>query len=340
MATPEELASDIGERWSIFRDARDIVDTKFDEGRAYAADAFRVAQETIQRLSDLAGALNLIDVNVGALTDDISPINLDDFVATTPVAPVIDLNMPADLGDADGVDQAIHDKLIHDITEGGPAIPEAVETAIFNRERERSLLVHQDTLDSISAEWSKRGFTLPNGMLNGVLSQAIIDYNNKRQDVSRDISIKSFELGDANTKFAIEKGIQWVANRIESFKARIQAEISRIDAIIKSYMGQVEVFKGSASVYSTVADVHIKKFDAELKVALAKAQLTIEGAQVEMKNYELLNQLKIEAMKGIASVAAQLGAGALSSVSAGAHISASNAASYAYSPTQAPSIND
>jgi len=319
----------IDKRWSLFKEVPTIVDEKFEDGREYARDWMRIAQEHIQKLSDLAQNLAGIDINIITTLGDITPPTLEDFVATAPTAPVIELNMPSDL-ETDDVEGALHNKLLNDIQEGGPAIPEDVEDAIFKRDSERAELLHLDELDSISAEWSKRGFTLPNGMLASNIAQAVINHFNKRKDVSRDIAIESFKLGDANTKFAIEKGLQWLATRIETYKAKIQAEIARIDAVIKAYLGQVEVYKGTAQVYMTLTDVQIKKFEADLKMALAKADLVIKDAELDMKNYELLNQLKIEAMKTISGVAAQGIAGALSSVSAGVHMSASNAASYGY----------
>lgn len=335
MATMEELANDIGERWSIFRTARDIVDTKFDEGRGLAQDAFRIAQEQIDKICNLVNALSPIDVNLATTLGDITPVDLEEFTATAPDVPAdIELNLPPDLSDTDEIDRAVHDKLVNDIQNGGPAIPEDVENAIVERDHERSLLIHQDALDSISAEWAKRGFTLPNGMLNAALTQAIIEYNNKRLDTSRDVMIKSFELGEANTKFAIDEGIKWLTVRVETHKAKIQAEIARIDAIIKAYLGQVEIYKGRAMVYAALTDVQIKKFDAELRMAVAKAELTIKGAEIDIKNYELLNQIKIEGLKGVSAVAAQLAAGALSSVSAAAHIQAQNSATYSYNPNQ------
>ena len=333
------VGDQIKHRWDLFQKSQEIVDEKFEDGREYAASAYRTAQETIQRLSDLAARIREIDVDV--TIEDLTPPNIDDFVGTPPgPPPAIVLNLPSDLSEADEVNNAIREKLLHDITEGSPAVPQDIEDAIFGRENERALLVHQDTLDRISAEWSKRGFTLPDGLLAALISQAEIDFANKRLDVSRDISIKSFELSDANTKFAIEKGIAWYALRIETYKAKIQAEIARIEAIVKAYLGEAQVYQATAQVYSTLTDAKVKKFDAEVRMALTRAELLIKDAELDMKNYEMMNNLKIEAMKAISSVSAQLVAGALASVSASAHISATNSASYSYSPTQAGSIND
>jgi len=61
---------------------------------------------------------------------------------------------------------------------------------------------------------------------------------------------------------------------------------------------------------------------------MANANILIKDAELRMKNYEVLSQLKIAAQDGVARVLAQLVAGALSSVSVGAHISASNSSSY------------
>jgi hypothetical protein len=321
----------IEKRWAAFKAVPEIIDEKFEDGRAYARDALRMASETINRLSDIALSLRAIDTNMGSPLKDIDIPDLDEFVGEAPTTPTIEMHMPDDIDEVDEIGDAVHDKLVHDIQEGGPAISEEVEEAIFKRGTERDAILLNEALDKISSEWSKRGFTLPNGMLNAELGQQVIEYTNKRLDVSREISIKSFELGDTNTKFAIERGIQWIGSRIEIYKAKVSGEIARIDAIVKKYLGEVEVYKGKATVYSTLSDIQIKKFDTELKLGIAKADLTIKAAEVDMKNYELLNSLKIEALKAIGSINAQEVAGALSSVSAGVHMSVSNAGNYAYS---------
>jgi hypothetical protein len=319
----------IEKRWALFKNLPIILDEKFEDGRGYAKDALRTATETIDKLAALAGALENINVNIPI--DDITAPNVDDFTGTAPTAPIVELHMPDDLTEIDEVENAIHDKILHDLQEGGPSIPEAVEEAIFKRESERAELLLNDELDQIRTEWSKTGFTLPNGILMANLSQAIINHNNKRKDVSRDIAIKSFELSDQNTRFIVEKGLQWYATRIETYKAKVQAEIARVDAIVRTFLGQVEVYKGEAQVYTAIVDVKIKKFDAQVRAVMMRAELIIKDAEIDMKNYEILNNLKIEAMKAIGGINAQIVAGALSSVSAAVHLQASDAANYNYS---------
>lgn len=133
------------------------------------------------------------------------------------------------------------------LTEVG--ISESVEDAIWERELERALQVHKDTLDNIASEWSKRGFTLPNTNLLTALTNAEIDYANKRLDVARDVAIKNWEITNENTKFYTK----------------------------------------------------------------------------------MLYDLKMEALKAIGTIQAQMVAGAFASVTASVHMDASNSAQYSYS---------
>ena len=315
-------------RWSIFGDAANIVNTKFEDGRAYAVDALRTAETTIANLSDIVDKLKRIDVDLSI--DDITPPDIDTFTGRPPTVPSISVNLPDDLTLIDDVERAIHDKILYDLQHGGPAIPADIEDAIFNRENERALLVHRENIDRISAEWSKRGFILPDGILAALISQADIEYANKRLDVSRDVAIKSFELGDQNTRFILEKGLAWYQTKIQVYQVKAQAEISRINAIVQVFLGEAEVYKAGAQVYESTADVLIKRFDAQIRGALMRAELIIKDAEIDMKNYEVIATLRIEAMKAIGAINAQIVAGALSSVSASAQISASNASSYNY----------
>jgi hypothetical protein len=118
---------------------------------------------------------------------------------------------------------------------------------------------------------------------------------------------------------------------VQAYAAQIQAEATRIDSIVRTFLAQVEMYKADVSVYSAITDVEIKILDAQLRIAIERAELTIKNAELQIRQYEALNGLKIEAIKAEGSVAAQLVAGALSGIHAGAQISASNSADYSYS---------
>jgi len=322
--TPEGLAN----RWSLFEIVPTVVDEKFEDGRLYALNALTTANETITALRTIASLLNPIDVTTSITY--ITPPVVREATATLPPSPDITITMPTAPSDIDDLQTVVRAKLIYDIATGTPAIPIAIETAIFNRETERAALLYQDNLDNISAEWAKRGFTLSNGFLASQLTQAAIDYTNKRLDMSRDISIKNLELSDANTKFAIQQGLVYIGNKIAIYKTQVDAEVARIDSIIKKYLGQAEVYKVDIQAIAAWADADVKIFEGELRQELIKAELLIKNVEIDIKNFEVENGIKMEAFKAIGGINAQIVAGALSSVSASVHMSASNASSYEY----------
>lgn len=319
----------IENRWILFDTVPTVVNEKFEDGRSYASSALAVANATIENLRQVGKTLNYIDTTTSI--NYITPPNAGNFTESLPLSPNTDFNMPTAPSDTDALQYVVKSKLINDISNGTSAISESVETVIFQREIERAVLVHQDNLDNISAEWAKRGFTLSNAILGQLLAQAEIDYANKRLDVSRDIAIKNFELSDANVKFAVQQGIAYNIYKVEIYKAEVNAEIARIDSIIKKYLGNIDAYKASAQVFTSLAEVNIKEFEAELKQELIKAELLIKNVEIDIKNFEVENNLKIEADKAIGSINSQIVAGALSSVSASVQMSASNASSYSYS---------
>ncbi len=322
------VSDDIEQRWSIFSTATQIVDEKFEDGRGYALTAFNNAYATITELRDLASSLELID---SSLTfTDIEVPDAGSFTTAAPAAPAVIWNLSDSITNIDTIGDAILTKLLSDIQSSSPAISPTVETAIFERESERAVILHQATLDAIADEWSKRGFTLPNAFLLAFLSQAEIDYTNKRLDISRDIAIKNFELTDTNMKFAIQQGLAYVANRIEVYKTEVSAEIARIDALVRTYIGEMQGYQTQAQVFTALADIDLKAFDSQLRQELAHAELIIKNTDIAMRNYEQMNGLKIEAVKAIGAMNAQMVAGSLSSVSASASITADNRATYEY----------
>ena len=156
------ITDDIAERWSIFSEAKDIVDRKFnimmgsqtssDTGLIY--DQLNAVTQRIQEfkqlMADAAEELDAIDTDV--TMEDLEDINIDDFTGIPPEDIVVDFNPPANIELIDDLETAIHDKLMDDITETQPAIPSDVEDSIILKDTERALLIHEDTLDRIRDE--------------------------------------------------------------------------------------------------------------------------------------------------------------------------------------------
>jgi hypothetical protein len=130
-----------------------------------------------------------------------------------PLFPDIDLN-PVDVPDI-VIDNTFDDYtsallvqiksiLLERITHGGTGLNPEIETAIFDRDRERALLALEDSKTRMADEWSKRGFSLPDGLLLESLNHVEIEFLNKRLEVSRDISVEQAKLEQANIKDSLQ----------------------------------------------------------------------------------------------------------------------------------------
>ena len=101
-------------------------------------------------------------------------------------------------------------KLNNDVNNGGTGLDSDIEDAIFDRAEERDKLVLEDTIQAITDEWSGRGFSLPNGVLQDLIEKARLEHDNSRLTTNRDIQKLQADLAQTNTHFAIAQGLNLV----------------------------------------------------------------------------------------------------------------------------------
>jgi len=195
-------------------------------------------------------------------------------------------NINTALGDA------IYDGLIH----GGTGLAPEVEEAIFQRESERSLLVHNDQMTRIAAEWAKGGFNLPTSMLGSLLMEADNNYVNKRLDTSRDIAIKQAELALTNTHFILNQAqtmearmLAWfgeIAKRAyEVSRSLLEFGIERYKAEIQAFNALVDIYKTRAQVFEITTAATVKRLEG-YRLRLEAAKLTGELNKVNVDVYK------------------------------------------------------
>ncbi len=122
---------------------------------------------------------------------------------------------------------------------------------------------------------------------------------------------------------------------VNAFASKMRAEAERINAVARGYEAETEVFNSIVNFDIKKVELDLKVIQARIEQAVANAQILIKDKETELKAYELLNSLKMEAQKAIGMIAAQVASGALSAVHAQVHIGASDSASYSYNPTPA-----
>ncbi len=106
-------------------------------------------------------------------------------------------------------------KLNNDVNNGGTGLDADIEDAIFDRAEERDKLVLEDTIQAIIDEWSGRGFSLPTGVLQEQIEKARLEHDNNRLATNRDIQKLQADLAQTNTHFAIDKGLNMVAQEYQ-----------------------------------------------------------------------------------------------------------------------------
>jgi hypothetical protein len=291
----------------------------------------------------------------------IKPIAYDFNPGDPPVEPSTEIYLP--VFPVDPVLQSIalvagiQTRLTSDLVNGVTGINPAKESDIWYRDQEREALMVNEAKEKIAAEWSKRCFDLPDGVLVAQLTQAEIDYRNKFLDRSREIAVKQAELAFQNTQFIIKSILDMnqllitaatEGNKItiskygadlEAFKTKVQAAISKVDEAVKAYEAAGSVYRAKAEAQASIAQVDVKAAEVNINATISQMQLFLKQAELYISRARDISQLRTAAAEAGGRIAAQLAAGALAGVSVQAHISAQSTASKSYSGQESLSEN-
>ena len=337
----------INNRWGLFDDAPTLVKKRFDDMQDTAVKGYGMAFTAISALQNIGQALALINRVISIDTEvinepsisDLEPPTIDitqfrvDF-PTQPVEPsLIDATLdpiPAAFPDMEGPGDvnagdlayvstlmaALKAKILSDVQNGSTGIPDAIQDAMFQRNRERDLLELDDELDRVAANWGKGGFPFPNGGLRGAQRKTTREYSNKRTDVSRDIMIKSWEIALQNTHFVVQQGvaieglmIQWanqVATRVfEASKAVIDARIRTYQARVTGFgekariiiekckakieynLGRIRMYEASVNAYASKMRAESERINAVARGYEAETAVFTSIADFDIKKVEL-----------------------------------------------------
>jgi len=126
-----------------------------------------------------------------------------------------------------------------------------------------------------------------------------------------------FEFAKNRMQYNIGK-IQLYTSQIGAFTAKLQSEDVRIGAYAKAKAVESDVFRATSEWLIGKAGLDEKLLDIRLRQSLGNIDLLIKDKDIRLRNQEALNQLRVQALDALGRIAAQLVAGAWSSVSAGA----------------------
>lgn len=158
------------------------------------------------------------------------------------------------------------DQWIIDTIANGAFVPAAVETAIWNRSKDREVQEALRAEQAIVDAGAARGFSTPSGSTAFAVSSGQIELAKKLTTINRDMTIKAFDVANENTKFAIQQAVAlrtaFVAamgdfikvamvqpnNAVEYAKVVLAAKTGLYDSAVKLYSAKIEEEKMRSSV--------------------------------------------------------------------------------------------
>jgi hypothetical protein len=104
--------------------------------------------------------------------------------------------------------------------------------------------------------------------------------------------------------------------KVEVNKLQMDAWAKKADATIARFGGEVDLYKAASQVSISVAELQTKAGEANLRATLAANELALKNLEVNERSNQAYAGLRVEAAKGVASVAATLAAGAMAAMNA------------------------
>lgn len=231
-------------------------------------------------------------------------ITLPEFEGTRPdfIEPNIDGNWRFD---PVAYASSLKDKLTAKIEawmEGQPALPDAIENAIFVRGRARIEVESRRAIDTRIDEFATRGFTEPQGALLGSINDLLKTAVDQKGSLNRDITIKMAEEALQNMRLAVQQGIaleQVAVNlHIQEQGLILQGMQFQRETSIAILNAKISVFNARLQAYQTDAQVLRDKIQAELSaVELYKAQ--IEGERAKGEINEQRTRIYVERVRAL-----------------------------------------
>lgn len=195
---------------------------------------------------------------------------------------------------------------IEGMLQARPALPEAIEAAIFQKGRSRQEIETAREAEQAIVEFGSRGWNQP----NGVLTAQIRDIRQRGQDriaeFNRDAVIKQYEETLQNLRLALAQGaaLEGVRINLHVEEQRFALEAARFsrEATMTVLQYRLSVFQTRMQGYQLEAQVLRDRIQSELaKVEIFKAQLDGERLRGEVNEQRV--RLYAERLRAIGLMA-------------------------------------
>jgi hypothetical protein len=235
---------------------------------------------------------NLLSINVTSFSGlDLPEIDPDAVPELTVVAPSIREYVPGDEYTSDLL-TALQTYLHDVVTNGGTGLNEDVETAIWDRGREREARSAADALREVD-RMEEMGFALPPGVYVDARFKIATETDYANRGHSREVMIKQAELAYAATKDALTIATQLegqlitYSNQVEqrlfdATRYATEAGVAIYNAQVQGYAAYLDAYKTKIQIYEAQVRAQIARVDAykaEIEAEQAKAQVNVALVQ-------------------------------------------------------------
>lgn len=208
------------------------------------------------------------------------------------------------------------DKVNSDIITGGTGIGDDVQTAIFDNGIER---LNQATFDALTLAEAKIFSKGHRHLIHSGERRAIlIEYENRRADLSRDIVKLIAERAQQNIQFAVSKGVDiqnalaeiWyksITAILRRFEMLLQQYKIQQDTLIAEYEGKIKAIQTQIEVYKVNGQLELAYQSALLKKWEVEAQLLVEKGKADIQQLANGYQVKMTATASLAHTIAAIG---------------------------------
>lgn len=191
------------------------------------------------------------------------------------------------------------------VTNGGTGLNPNVETAIWDRGREREAIARNNALKDLD-KMEELGFMLPPGVYTDMRTKIVTESEAQERGLSREIMIKQAELAYQAGKDYLAQAVVLeaknmdIANEVEqrlfeSTKYATEAGIAIYNARVQGYVAYLDAYKTKVQIYTAQVQAEIARVDA------FKAEVEAEQAKAQI-NHELVEQYKAQIEASLSAV--------------------------------------
>ena len=189
---------------------------------------------------------------------------------------------------------AVSDKLLENVQDGGTGLAVDVEDALWERARARLELEKERKYEEVEGYFSARGFNIPQGALSSALMEIIKENARADEQLNYEIMIEQARLAQTNTHFALTTAVQQEANimafvggvagrALDAAKYSQEAAIAIFNASVAKYNQKLLAYQTCATVYeSRIRAVGLILENYKTKLEGVKIVAEVQGLYIDL----------------------------------------------------------